>query len=119
MNELLNDFVDPAICILFALFAFPSDVNVFHIDFGEVEQRIAGLNVGACRNVVNLIRNDEVSKFLAGSSVNEFLSGIHILGIFNDAGGLNAVRDTVFRIGNHDGVALLLNVKRVNNVEDT
>ena len=119
VNELLNDFVDPAICILFALFAFPSDVNVFHIDFGEVEQRIAGLNIGACRNVVNLICNDKVSKFLAGSPVNEFLSGIHILGIFNDAGGLNAVRDTVFRIGNHDGVALLLNVKRVNNVEDT
>ena len=84
--------------VFLALVALPSHINRNRLDLGEVKNRIACLHVIACGHVIDLVGNDEFSKFLGRYPIDKLFGFSVVFTAFDDAGSFNAEARAVFRI---------------------
>ena len=66
LSNLLDHFIDPALREFFTLFTLPRYIDRNRLDLREVQNRITGLHVIACRHIVDLVSHDEYSELLRG-----------------------------------------------------
>ena len=102
----------------FTLFTLPRYIDRDRLNLREVQNRITGLHVIACRHIIDLVSHDEFSKLLRSYPVNELFGFSVVLATLDNTRCFNTEAHAVFRIGDRDRIALLLNIESIHIIEN-